>query len=75
MAAKFDQFDRTKTVTLVNDNSSRVFASTGLTSSSNSDDYVILLFSERPINCSNQSFGGTRRKIPLKEVWLNFGNF
>ena len=33
----------------VNGNSSGVFATPGLTSSSNGEDYVILLFSERPI--------------------------
>ena len=41
---------RTRTVTSVNDDSSRVFATAGLTSSSNGENHVICLFLERPSN-------------------------
>ena len=40
---------RTRTVTYVSDNPCGVFASPGPTSSSNGENYIILLFSERPI--------------------------
>ena len=49
MVVKFDHhvLIRIRITTSVNDNLCRVFAAPGLTSSSNSENYIVLLFSER----------------------------